>query len=125
GGVLPGGGMGLLDNGMASFRITAVNPSVAHTSDLAALLAGQDWSDARTTRFVTTLATGRQDENTQHPAWVSLPQAAEKSLGQGSRGSLTGTTVLDWFFARSNSGEDSTGGDAGAEYKMPYAADEA
>src|SRR5262249_34529111 len=117
--VLAGGGMSLPDNSTAVLRITVVNPSVAHTSDLAAPLAGRDWSDNHATGFTTAPATWRQDEAARLSTWVSLPQAVSTSSNGGPRGLLASTTVLDWFFARSNSGDDSTGGDAGSEDKMP------
>src|SRR5262249_39820976 len=121
--VLAGGGMSLPDNSTAVLRVTAVNPSVAHTSELAALLAGRDWSDNHATGFTTAPATWRQDEAARLSTWVSLPQAISTSLNTGPRGLLASTTVLDWFFARSNRGDDSTGGDAGSEDMMPSTLD--
>src|SRR5205823_4098029 len=70
-------------------------------------------------------ATGRLDEDTQRSSRVSVPQPVGISSGQGTRGLRTGgPTVLDWFFARTSGGGDSTGGDGGEDRMIPSAPDE-
>src|SRR5262249_3641204 len=115
---------------MAGFRITVVNPPLAHTSVLTTLLVGRDETENHVPVFTMAPAAWRLDDVARRSPWMPLPQPAGASSKPGTREPWTGTTVLDWFFANPEKGDDRdprsgepNSGGAESEDKMPSTPD--